>query len=212
MQNKNNYGVAGAAMVFVILITLAGICLPAALCHGEPVNAPYYGLKNKISLSGKTFNFLVTDKRREVGRMECSDCAPVHTTEFVDAPGFEYFTNYLKKMTEEASGQVGSSGETITIELEVLNPRIFGFGFRRVHGLAQFNVKSNTLNKRYCSDMKDGDDDAPFGKSSFNWTSGSAMRKMMSGSLSKVLEQFLADLEKNASGTPAQAENKIQGN
>ncbi len=191
-----------ARIVFIVFFIAASTLGIVRLSISAPEDAPYYGPKTKIDLAGKAFNIVITDKRTLFSKLDCSDCAPVHTTEFANDPGFVFFKDYLKKMLEAASASINPTSEnTIEIELEALSPRIFGFAFRRVHGLTQFTVKSKVFTKRYCADIKDGDPESPLSMTSVATKNG-AMRAMVSASTSKTIEIFLKDLEKALSEQP----------
>ncbi|BEH09431.1 MULTISPECIES: hypothetical protein [Geobacter] len=49
----------------------------------------------------------------------------------------------------------------IMVELEGLSFKLIGAGYIVAHGFVQFKVSSSFLNKAYCSDMTDHDEDAP---------------------------------------------------
>jgi hypothetical protein len=202
MNSRKDYCFGFARIAFMISIITASILGIAGISFSAPDDAPYYGPKTKVDLEGRAFNFVTTDKRNLFSKIDCSDCAPVHTTEFAEDPGFAFFKDYLKKMIEASSASIDPTSENmIEIELEALSPRIFGFVFRRVHGLTQFTVKSKTFTKRYCADVKDGDPDSPLSMTSVSTKSG-AMRAMVSASTSKTIELFLKDLQMSLSGQP----------
>jgi hypothetical protein len=196
MKIDGQFGsVVGRLLLSVFLsAALCYVTSGAAFCDAE--DAPYYAPKSKIDLAGKPVQFVFTDRRSEHTRLECADAAKADGTEFDDKDGFDFFKNYVMRMAKESSAKVDApSDNVIQIELEVLSPRIFGFVFSRVHGLTQFTVKSKSLNKRYCADMKDGDSDSPASLTSFGTRKG-AMRMMVSGSTSKTVAAFLNDLSK----------------
>jgi len=158
-------------------------------------NYEYYQAIKKIDLQGRKVNFLVVDNRLNNKQSVCSNRPVEIDSELEGALGVQFFENYLKAMTEYSSGSIGvSSGDPVRVELEVLSPLMVGFGYVRVHGIVQFNVISDKIKKRYCSDMVDGDKDAPFGKYAVT-TRRHAMRKMVSGSARRALEEFFSDLQ-----------------
>jgi hypothetical protein len=155
----------------------------------------YYQPIKKIDLQRRKFKYLVVDNRFNNRQSVCSTMLVDIDSELEGELGIQFFEDYLKAMTEYGSGSIDtSSGEPIRVELEVLSPKMVGFVYVRVHGLVQFNVISDKIKKRYCSDMVDGDPDAPFGKHAVA-TRRHAMRKMVSGSARRALEEFFTDLQ-----------------
>ncbi|HEY3276341.1 MAG TPA: hypothetical protein VGJ94_06950 [Syntrophorhabdaceae bacterium] len=200
-------GIPGKLMLFAFTAAMLWCGVPG-LCHGAAADAPYYAPKKPIDLGGRSVQFVFTDLRGEYTQLACSDAAPAGGTEFDDKDGFDFFKNYLLRMAKESSASIEhSSDNVIQVQLEVLSPRIFGFLFLRVHGLTQFSVKSKSLNNRYCSDMKDGDPDSPLSLTSVG-TRKSAMRTMVSGSTTKTVEAFLADLSKSLVEQPPHGEQE----
>jgi hypothetical protein len=159
----------------------------------------YYQPLKKINLNGKAVEFAVSDRREQTHQLECSNMVIHRDSELEGETGLSFFKNYLRAMTEYSSGKVDPSGEKIMVELEAISPVMSGFGYVRVFGVVQFSVTSGSINKRYCSVMGDGDPDAPFGKSAVT-TRRNAMRKMVSASARRAVEQFMSDLENAGRG------------
>jgi hypothetical protein len=192
-------------LVIGIAISLFG-CMPAGTVNPETSQVLKYGYLpagkyeyyppiKKIDLQGRKFKFSVVDNRFNNKQCVCSSLPVEIDSELEGELGIQFFEDYLKAMTEYGSGSIDtSSGESIRVELEVLSPKMIGFVFVQVHGLVQFNVISDKIKKRYCSDMVDGDSDAPFGKQAVA-TRRHAMRKMVSGSARRALEEFFTDLQ-----------------
>lgn len=81
----------------------------------------------------------------------------------------------------------------IIVELEGLSFKLIGAGYIVAHGFVQFKVSSPFLNRTYCSDMTDHDEDTPL-----KWyslvTRKTASRLIVSGSMKRAAEQFVRDL------------------
>jgi hypothetical protein len=79
------------------------------------------------------------------------------------------------------------------VELSGLSAEYQGFGYVRVYGLVEFKASFGDFHKTYCSQMADGDEGAPVGKYAFDTRKG-ALRKMVSGSTRRALEEFMRDI------------------
>jgi hypothetical protein len=86
-----------------------------------------------------------------------------------------------------------TSTDLIEIRLEAIDSRLIGFGYVKIHGLCQMKVKYKGLNKTYCIDIKDGDENSPLGGNAFVTRKGGT-RVMGSAAMREVLEQFISDL------------------
>lgn len=157
-------------------------------------NYQYYAPINKIDLKGESFNLVITDARSGITSVSCSNIVLDRNTELEGEKGSNFFANYCRAMVVANNGVVDrSSQKTIYIKLKGLSAQYYGFGFIKVHGLVEFNVLFNDFEKTYCSDMVDGDEDAPLKATSFATRKG-ALRKMVSGSTRRGLEMFMQDL------------------
>lgn len=77
-----------------------------------------------------------------------------------------------------------------------LDTRLIGFGNIDVHGLCQIKVKHNGTEKIYCTDIQDGDKNAPLSKSSFV-SRKTATRLMMSATIRETIENIIRDMNNN---------------
>ena len=154
----------------------------------------YYEPVSKVDLNGKSFNLVISDDRSGVSKIGCSDIALDRNTELEGSNGFSFFSKYCRAMIEANNGTVDQNAQnTIYIKLKGLSAQYYGFGFVKVHGLVEFDVSFDDLQKTYCSDMVDGDTDAPLKATSIATRKG-ALRKMISGSTRRSLEMFMHDL------------------
>jgi len=154
----------------------------------------YYSPIKKSDLKGKSYNLVISDDRSGVSKIVCSDIALDRNTELEGSNGFNFFSKYCRAMIEANNGIVDSDSQnTIQIKLKGLSAQYYGFGYVKVHGLVEFDVLFDNLQKTYCSDMVDGDEDAPLKATSFATRKG-ALRKMVSGSTRRALEMFINDL------------------
>lgn len=157
-------------------------------------NYQYYSPLNQYDLKGKSYNLVISDDRTGVSHISCSDITLDRNTELEGSDGFNFFSKYCRAMIEANNGIIDQNAQnTIHIKLKGLSAQYYGFGFVKVHGLVEFDVLFDYLNKTYCSDMVDGDEDSPLKATSFATRKG-ALRKMVSGSTRRALEMFIHDL------------------
>ena len=98
-------------------------------------------------------------------------------------------------MVKRANGIIDSIADNnVNIDIEIISPKLIGFGYIKVHGLCQIKVKTEFFSKTYCCDIRDGDDGAPLAWYSFD-TRKSALRKMTSASIRNCIENFVSDME-----------------
>jgi hypothetical protein len=134
--------------------------------------------------------------RSGINRIECSGSDLDRNTDLEGKNGFDYFSNYIKAMTEYNNGKVDqNSNDTIYVDLLAISSQNYGFGFVRVFGDTKFKIHYNGLQKDYCAEITDGDEDSPLGRMSFS-TRKRALRKLASASVRKALEMYIQDLEK----------------
>lgn len=181
---------------------VAMVCISCLLCSCGPL---YYGFlpgteykmlkpENAIDLKGKSFSIEFRDNRKDVNKIACSDYSLDRETELEGALGAEYFKESVKAMIEGSNGKIdAASPNKVVLELEGLSFKLIGAVYIVAHGFAQFKVNSPFLNKTYCSDMTDHDEDAPL-----KWyslvTRKTASRLMVSGSVRRAAEAFVRDL------------------
>jgi len=153
----------------------------------------YYSPLKPVDLGGEKYKLEVIDKRRGFD-ISCSSFQIDRNTELEGSTGYDFFSAYTRAMIEANNGVIDpNSNKVIRVELTGLSAEYQGFGYVRVYGLVEFNVSFDGFQKNYCSVMADGDDDAPVGKFSVDTRKG-ALRKLVSGSTRRALEEFLHDL------------------
>ncbi|PKL84544.1 MAG: hypothetical protein CVV22_12445 [Ignavibacteriae bacterium HGW-Ignavibacteriae-1] len=159
-------------------------------------NFKYYQPIEKVDLEGKRINLIVNDSRFSKNSIKCSEIELDGDTELEGAKGFEYFKNYCKAMIEFNNGKCDStSQDTLFVNLNGLSAKYKGFGYVNVYGLIEFEAHGlGILNETYCSEMVDGDDDAPLQSYSIA-TRKTALRKMVSGSTRRALEKLIKDIK-----------------
>jgi hypothetical protein len=148
----------------------------------------------QIDLRAKSFNFIFADKRSETAKPNCTDVDPDKNSELEGTLGYRYFTTYFEALTDSCNGRLDSTAsDTIYVSLQVLRPKFSGFIDVTVHGIVQFTRHSRDTQRIYCSDMKDGDPDSPYGTSSFA-TRRSAMRGMIGASCRRAIQTYFEDV------------------
>jgi hypothetical protein len=153
----------------------------------------YYAPLSPVDLKGERFRLEVMDNRKGFD-ISCSNIRLDRNTELEGSTGFDFFSAYVRAMVEANNGIIDpKSDKVITVELSGLSAEYQGFGYVRVYGLVEFHATLGSVRKTYCSQMADGDEGAPLGKYSFA-TRKEALRKMVSGSTRRVLEEFMRDL------------------
>ncbi len=181
----------------VSMIVLASLlCSCGPLYYGFLPGTDYKMLKPEkdIDLKGKSFNIEFKDSRSKIDKIDCSEYALDRETELEGALGAQYFRESLTAMIKGSNGKIDpASPNKIVVELEGLSFKLIGAVYIVAHGFVQFKVTSPFLNKTYCSDMTDHDEDAPL-----KWyslvTRKTASRLMVSGSMRRAAENFVREL------------------
>jgi len=153
----------------------------------------YYAPLSPVDLKGEKYRLEVVDSRRGFD-ISCSTFRVDRNTELEGATGIDFFSAYVRAMIEANNGVIDPKADkVITVELTGLSAEYQGYGYVRVYGLVEFHAALGSLRKNYCSQMADGDEGAPVGKYAFDTRKG-ALRKMVSGSTRRALEEFIRDL------------------
>lgn len=153
----------------------------------------YYAPLSPVDLKGAKFRLEVIDSRRGFD-ISCSGFRIDRNTELEGSTGFDFFSAYARAMIEANNGIIDpKSDNVIMVELTGLSAEYQGFGYVRVYGLVEFQATMGNIRKTYCSQMADGDEGAPVGKYAIDTRKG-ALRKMVSGSTRRALEEFMRDL------------------
>jgi hypothetical protein len=186
-------------MMKKIIATIGLACL---LCSCGPL---YYGFlpgtdykmlkpEKDIDLKGRSFNIEFKDSRKNIDKINCSEYALDRETELEGELGVQYFRESLTAMINGSNGKIDpASPNKIVVELEGQSFKLIGAVYIVAHGFVQFKVTSPFLNKTFCSDMTDHDEDAPL-----KWyslvTRKTASRLMVSGSMRRAAENFVREL------------------
>jgi hypothetical protein len=184
-------------MVLVVILTFLLTGCYETLHYGYLPGGDYQYYKplEKVDLGGEKFRLEIMDNRKGFS-IACSNFRLDRNTELEGETGYDFFRAYVRAMIEANNGIVDpESDNIIRIELTGLSAQYEGYQYVRVYGLVEFNTYTDSFQKRYCSVMVDGDDDAPLGKYSFDTRKG-ALRKLVSGSSRRALEEFMHDLAK----------------
>ena len=169
----------------------------SALYYGFLPGSDYKILKTEkeIDFQGRSFNIEFRDSRGKRNIIDCSEYVLDRETELEGSPGLQFFRDSLTAMVQGSNGKIDpASPNKIVVELEGLSFNLIGRGYVTVHGFVQFKVASSFMNKTYCSDMTDHDEDAPLKSNSWA-TRKTASRLMVSGSMRKASENFLQSLQ-----------------
>jgi len=172
------------------------LCSCGPLYYGYLPGTDYKMLKpeGKIDFHGKSFDIQFKDSRGDINKIICSEYTLDRETELEGALGAQYFRESLVAMIQGANGKIDpTSPNKITVELEGLSFKLIGALYIVAHGFVQFKVSSPFLNKTYCSDMTDHDEDAPLKWYSFV-TRKTATRLIVSGSMRRATENFVKEL------------------
>ena len=158
---------------------------------------PTYPTVNQFNFENLKLKVILYDDRDEkkLTKINCSDVEINNKTELKAEQGTVKVWDYLNKLFLQSKIVIDS---TATVELEVritaLDCRLIGFGQVAVHGLCQMEFKYKGITKTYCTDIEDGDANAPLSKTSFV-SRKTATRFMASASIRETIEKFLTDLK-----------------
>lgn len=152
----------------------------------------YYQPLKPVDLKGKSFRLNVIDKRAS-NKVSCSEITLSKNPELDGEKGFAYFKDYLTGMFQRNNGKISQEdGQEIEIELLGLSNEIYGFTYVRTFGLVEFIAYIDGNEKKYCSEMKTGDEDSPV--PSLVLTEKSGARMQVSGSVRRAFDEFFSDL------------------
>ena len=180
----------------VLCIISIFLCSCSTLYYGYLPGTEYQLPKpiNNIDLKGKTFNLEFKDSRGRTNRISCSKHTLDRATELEGDLGMRYLRQSIEAMIVNSKGKLYSRApDKLVIELDGVSFKLIGAVYIVAHGFVQFKVSSPYLNKTYCSDMTDHDEDAPL-----KWyslvTRKTASRLMVSGSMRRAVESFVRNL------------------
>lgn len=185
--------------LITILVVACFLCSCGPLYYGYLPGTDYKILKpeGNIDLQGKSFNIEFRDSRGSINKINYSEYTLDRETELEGALGAQYFRESLTAMIQGSNGKIDpKSPNKIVVDLEGLSFKLIGVIYAVGHGFVQFKVTSPSLNKTYCSDMTDHDEDAPL-----KWyslvTRKTASRLMVSGSTRRAAESFVKELARS---------------
>lgn len=180
------------------------MCSCSTLYYGYLPGTEYKMLKpmTDIDLKGKAFNVEFKDGRGSKDRISCADYTLDRKTELEGSPGMEYLRQSVISMIQNSNGKVDSSApDKLVVELNGLSFTLIGAVYIVAHGFVEFRTASPYLNKTYCSDMTDHDEDAPL-----KWyslvTRKTGTREIVSGSMRRAVESFVKDLAGSSAQQP----------
>lgn len=187
--------------IFVFMSVFAGIILTSCaniIYYGYLPGSEYsyYEPFHLRDLKRLKINLRVIDNRTNNFRISCSSIQLDRYSELEGRNGFDYFKNYCRAMIEFNNGIIDtSSTDTLTIKLNGFSSKLYGFVYIRIYGLVEFSANGLGIeNRTFCSEMMDGDNDAPLQWYSFDTRKG-AFRKIVSGSTRRVLEELIHAIE-----------------
>ncbi|MFY7813724.1 MAG: hypothetical protein ACOVRK_00915 [Chryseobacterium taeanense] len=157
---------------------------------------PLYETVEKFDFNGKRVKIVFYDDRKTLNldKIDCSKIGLTNSSEFKDDQGIVKVWEYLNKLANDSKLVIDKDAtDEYEIRLMALDTRLIGFGSIDVHGMTQIKVTHNGVEKIYCTDLEDGDKNAPLDKSSFV-SRKTATRLMMSASIRETIEKFLKDI------------------
>jgi hypothetical protein len=157
---------------------------------------PTYETIKKFDFKNIKMKVLLSDDRKidSLTKIDCSEIELKNKSEFKGEQGTVKVWQYLNQLLPKANIIIDSTSTNILeVHLKALDSRLIGFGQIEVHGLCKMEFKYNGTSKIYCTDIEDGDVNAPLTKSSFV-TRKTASRYMTSASIRETIEKFFNDL------------------
>jgi hypothetical protein len=132
---------------------------------------------------------------KKLSKINCSEIGITNETELKEDQGTVKVWDYLNTLFLQSKIVIDTtSSDELEVRLTALDCRLIGFGQIAVHGLCQIEFKYKGITKTYCTDIEDGDKNAPLTKSSFV-SRKTATRYMASASIRETIEKFLTDLK-----------------
>lgn len=157
---------------------------------------PTYNTVEKYDFNNKKIKIILFDDRNSLNlkKTECSQVTLTNKSEFNNEQGIVKVWEYLNKLANDSKLIIDKdASDEYEIRLMALDTRLIGFGSIDVHGICQISVKHNGIEKIYCTDIQDGDKNAPLSKSSFV-SRKTATRFMMSSAIRETIEKLLKDI------------------
>ncbi len=158
---------------------------------------PTYPAVNAFDFKGLELKVVLYNDRdeRNLTKINCSEVEINNKSEFKAEQGTVKVWDYLNYLFLKSKIVIDtSSTDELEIRLAALDCRLIGFGQATIHGLCQMEFKYKGITKTYCTDIEDGEANAPLSKTSFV-TRKTATRYMASASIRETIEKFLIDLK-----------------
>jgi hypothetical protein len=158
---------------------------------------PTYQTVNKFDFNNLRLRVVLYNDRQEknLTKIDCSEIELNNKTELKDEQGTVKVWDYLNTLFLQSKIVIDTaSTDELEVRLTALDCRLIGFGQIAVHGLCQMEFKYKGITKIYCTDIEDGDANAPLSKTSFV-TRKTATRYMASVAIRETIEKFLIDLK-----------------
>lgn len=186
--------VAGQIVIVPIGI-IAGAVMPE---HGflPGKKFKFYSTINKYEFNGHKFRIELYDTRQnlKLHNIQCSDLEFTNTSEFSDPQCIFKVGQYVDTLFRQSGAILDTSAlDTVQIRFQGIDARLIGFGYLRVHGLCQMEIKYHDFLKTYCIDITDADKNSPISPNAIV-SRLTATRIMASASIREVIEQIIADL------------------
>ncbi len=132
---------------------------------------------------------------KKLTKINCSQIVLNNETELNADQGTVKVWDYLNTLFLQSKISIDTTSiNELEIRLTALDCRLIGFGQIAVHGLCQMEIKYKGISKTYCTDIEDGDKNAPLSKTSFV-SRKTATRYMASAAIRETVEKFLTDLK-----------------
>ena len=132
---------------------------------------------------------------KKLRKINCSEVEINNKSEFKTEQGTVKVWDYLNTLFQQSKILIDTtSTDELEVRLTALDCRLIGHRQVAVHGLCQMEFKYKGITKTYCTDIEDGDANAPLSKKSFV-SRKTATRYMASASIRETIEKFLTDLE-----------------
>ena len=158
---------------------------------------PLYSITEKYDFNNERINVILFDDRDslKLKKIECSDVEITNESEISSPQMIFKIREYIESLFSQSKIIIDStSNKVLEIRLEAIDSRLIGIGSIKVHGLCQLKIKTDSFDKIYCTDIVDGDKNAPLKPTSFV-TRKTASRFMTSAAIRETIEKILSDLK-----------------
>lgn len=159
---------------------------------------PTYPTVKPFDFNGLRLKVVLYNDRDDL-QLSTLSCSPLikitNETELKGEQGTVKVWEYLNTIFLQSKIVIDTNAtDELEVRLTALDCRLIGFGQIAVHGLCRMEFKYKGIVKTYCTDIEDGDINAPLSKTSFV-TRKTATRYMASASIRETIEKFLTDLK-----------------